>query len=96
MKINNSSDSSKNAFLIFNENKNTNLQKKNKTKTRTDAKFGLLNLNGNDLQEFGFNNTLRTNSKPLNYPTLNMPNSNNLLLNTEQFNFNSFLNQIKN
>ena len=25
-----------------------------------------------------------------------MPNSNNLLLNTEQFNFNSFLNQIKN
>ena len=96
MKISSPSDSSKNAFLIFNENKNPNLQKKNKTKSRTDAKFDFLHLNSNDLQEFGFNNTLRTNSKPLNYPTLTMPNNNNLLLNNDQFNFNSFLNQIKN
>ena len=97
MKINSASDSNKNAFLIFNENKNPNFQKKNKTKTRTDAKFGLLNFNSNDLQEFGFNNTLRTNSKPLNYPTLNsdMSNNNNIFINTDQFNFNSFINQIK-
>ena len=68
------------------------------TKTRTDTKFNLLNFNNNDNQEFGFNNALRTNSKPLNYPTLNidLSNNNNLLLNNDQFNFKSFLNQIKN
>ena len=98
MKINSTSDSSKNAFLIFNQNKSPNLPKKNMTKTRTDTKFNLLNFNNNDFQEFGFNNTLRTKPNPINYPTLNldMPNNNNnLLINTEQFNFNSFLNKIK-
>ena len=96
MKINNNSDSIKNDFLIFNGNKNPNLKKKNMTKIRADEKYGLLNLNNNDLQEFGFNNTLRTNSKPLNCPMLNMPKRNTLLPNSDQFNFNSFLNQIEN
>ena len=98
MKINSASESNKNVFLVFNENKSPNLPKKNMTKTRTDTKFNLLNFNNNDNQEFGFNNALRTNSKPLNYPTLNtdLSNNNNLLLNTDQFNFKSFLNQIKN
>ena len=94
MKINTTYDSSKNALLIFNNNKNPNLKKRNTTKTRADEKFGLLN--NNDLQEFGFNNALRTNSKPSNYPMLNMPKRNTFCPNSDQFNFNSFLNQIEN
>ena len=92
MKINN--DSSKNAFLIFNDNKNPNLKKRNTTKIRADEKFGLLN--NDDLQEFGFNNALRTNSKPSNYPMLNMPKRNTVFPNSDQFNLNYFLNQIEN
>ena len=95
MKINSASDSSKCPFLIFNQNKSPNLPKKNLTKTRADVMPKFFN---NDFQEFGFNNTLKTKPNPLNYPNLNldMQNNNNLLINTDQFNFNSFLNQLKN
>lgn len=96
MKINSSSDSNKNAFLIFNRNKSPNLPKKNLSKTRTDTKSNLFNFTGNELQEFGFNNTLRSKPNPLNYPTIKTDMSNNnLIIDAEQFNFKSILNQIK-
>lgn len=101
MKIDNCADLNKSPFLIFHENKIPNMPRKNMTKTRNDAKSNLFKFINNDSRELEFSNTLRTKPKPSFYPSLdsNFPsfnNKNNIILNNDQFNFNSFLQKINN
>ena len=87
MKIFNDSEAGKNTFLIFNQGKNPNYPKKNLTKTRNETNYNFFNLNNksNNLQELGFNNTLKTKPKPTFYPTLNFKLSKNINNNNNNF-----------